>query len=146
MQDLAKTFYVTFNNAKDAAFMYQLAGHDPFDVQEVDYHYHTTTLPAVMAKPWKQLIASRLERRLNWLENKRDDVMRQYSVTVPYKARKALYEQKMPVLDELIKKTKEQLRKEPDVRWSPCEVDSLKRLGVETYLSYYVDRFYPTAT
>lgn len=142
--DLAKKFLVTFDSEKDAAFMYELAGHDPFEIQQAVYDFQTITVPAVMAKPWGQLITARLERRLKWLEIKRDDVMRSYSSVTPFKKRKALYEQKIPVLDEMIKRTKEQLRMEPVLTWLPSDVASLKIHGVNTYLQYYVDRFFPS--
>ena len=143
--ELAKRFLVVFENAKDAAFMYDLAGHDPIEIYEAEHYFNTTTLPAVMSKPWKKLIEVRLERRLRWLENARSDVWKQYSALGTFKARKAYYEQKTPVLDGLVEATKQKLKMEPHIWWTPAEVMALKLHGVERYLSYYVDRFFPSA-
>lgn len=141
----AKRYLMTFENAQDAAFMYDLAGYDPIEIHEAEHYFVTTTLPAVMAKPWKQLITQRLECRLKWLENKRSDVWKQYSALGTFKARKAFYNKKMPVLDMLVEQTRAKLNTEPYLVWTPAEVMALKLHGVERYLSYYVDRFFPSA-
>lgn len=141
----AKRFFCTFDTVEDAVFMAGLVDIPEIEIYEAKYYYETVTLPAVMAKPWKRLITARLERRLAFLEGLLTTRTEEYRAITPYSKRKVWYEGKIPPLIGLISRCRAFLTQEPDIRWSPAEIVSLKHLGVESYLNYYVDRFFVTA-
>lgn len=139
----AKRFLAAFDTVEDAVYMGGLSNVPEIEIYEAKYYYDTTTLPAVMKMPWRDMICARINERLSWLEAELVRRNAQYLTIQPFRARKVWYQRHIPPLEALILLDKQRLTIEPSIEWNIAEVASLKRLGPIKYLRLFVDRFYP---
>ena len=129
--------------AREAAQIASWLDLDIEKIAECEEHWKTTTLPYLQSLPLIGRIRAEIARRIEFGQKRMQDAVMAYASSLePFRVRRRLMEQKVPICKEYLALYEGWMDQLPYIDWQPQDVVDLRERGVEWFVRFNLERFF----